>query len=226
MHNTSIGYKQMYNKTISWDDNWILIFICFMGILLLESSALSSSSFMIASFLIQTLRWIRSSSRVEIFIFVIDWGIFFGRWELDLQRRASSSSQILLKVITSFWNTFLKWMNSMILGGHSRWPSPILHSSLLLSPLEVVLWFMTAWSLHSGSSHSLAGFLRSYFDLCYSVQIAWSRNETSSMSLGKTLVEQVDLWLNHQWSSRLWPSSSCEMLLASSPFETGTSMLM
>jgi len=135
----------MYNKTILWNDNWILIFICFMGIFLLESSASSSSS---ASFLIQMLRWIRSSSRVEIFIFLIDWGIFFGRWELDLQRRASSSSQSLLKVITSFWNTFLKWMNSMILGGHSRWPSPLLHSSLLLSPLEVVLWFEISLWLH------------------------------------------------------------------------------
>ena len=138
----------MYNKTISWNDNWILIFICFMGIFLLESSTLSSSSFMIASFLIQILRWIRSSSRFEIFIFLIDWGILFGRWELDLQRRASSYSQSLLKVITSFWNTFLKWMNSIILGGHSRWPSPLLHSSLLLCPLEVVLWFERLLWLH------------------------------------------------------------------------------
>ena len=52
MHNTSIGYKQIHKKTISWNDNWILIFICFMGRILLEPSALSSSSFIIASFLI------------------------------------------------------------------------------------------------------------------------------------------------------------------------------
>ena len=136
MHNTWTEYKQMHNKTIWWNENGILIFICFMGILLLESSASSNSSFMIASFLIWMLRWIRSSSRsVEIFIFLIDWGIFFGRWELDLQRRAPSSSQSLLKVTTSFWNTFLEWMNSTILGGHSRWPSPLLHSL----PLRVVL---------------------------------------------------------------------------------------
>ena len=48
-----------------------------------------------------------------------------------IMSRASScvrSSQSLLKVITSFWHTFLKWMNPMILGGHSRWPSPLLHS--------------------------------------------------------------------------------------------------
>ena len=56
MHNTLTEYKQMHNKTISWTDNWILIFICFVGRLLLESSASSSSSFMTSSFLIQMLK--------------------------------------------------------------------------------------------------------------------------------------------------------------------------
>ena len=50
--------------------------------------------------------------------------------------QASSSYQSLLKVITSIWHTFLAWMNPMILGGYSRWPSPLLHSLLLL---QVVL---------------------------------------------------------------------------------------
>ena len=44
-------------------------YICFVGTLLLEPSASSSSSFMIASFLIQMLVWIRGSSRVESFVF-------------------------------------------------------------------------------------------------------------------------------------------------------------
>ena len=56
----------MHNKTISWNDNWILIFICFVGRLLLEPSASSSSSFIIASFLIQMLIWIKGSSRIDI----------------------------------------------------------------------------------------------------------------------------------------------------------------
>ena len=67
-----------------------------------------------------------------------------------IMSRASSSYvcsfQSLLKVITSFWHTFLAWMNPMILGGHSRWLSPLLHSLLLLLPLQDVM--------HSGSSHS------------------------------------------------------------------------
>ena len=54
MHNTSTEYKQLHIKTISWNDNWIRIFICFMGRLLLSSS--SSSSFTIPSFLIQMLK--------------------------------------------------------------------------------------------------------------------------------------------------------------------------
>ena len=33
-------------------------------------------------------------------------------------------------------------------------------------------------------------------DLC-SCQIFWLRNQTTSVSLGKTLVVQVDLWFNH-----------------------------
>ena len=201
MHNTSTIHKQMHNKTISWNDNWILMFICFMGRLLPKPSSLSSSSFIIASFLIQMLRWIR----VEFFIFLIAWGIFFGWWELDLpilfsliMSQAPScvcSSQSLLEVTTSFWYTFLAWMNPMILGGHSRWLSPLLHSPLLILLRKVVLWFerslwsMTVWSLHSRSSHSSTSFLRSYSDLCSSLQIAWSRNQTSlSVSLGKTLV--------------------------------------
>ena len=71
---------------------------------------------------------------------------------------------------------------------------------------------MTVWSLHSGSSHSSNGFLRSYSNLCSSLQISCSRNKKYSVSLGKTLVVQVDPWLNRQWSSWPWPSSSCVIL--------------
>ena len=150
MHNILTEYKQMHNKTISWNENLILIFICFMGRLLLEPSASSSSLFIIESFLIQRLIWIRGSSRVEFFVFLIAWGIF-GQWELDLQLLPYSLlllwvellllPKVYLKVIRSFSHTFLAWMNPMILGGHSRWLSPLLHSSLLLLPLQFVLWF-------------------------------------------------------------------------------------
>ena len=58
--------------------------------------------------------------------------------------------------------------------------------------------FKVAITTSAFFTSSSAGFLRSYFDLCSSLQIAWSRNQTSSMYLGKTLVEQVYLRLNHQ----------------------------
>ena len=106
MHDTSTEYKQMHNKTISWNDNWILIFIFFMGRLLLEPSASSSSSFMVASFLIEMIRRIRSSSRVESFIFLIAWGIFFGRWELD------NCSHILFSSYDSSFFFFLEFAES------------------------------------------------------------------------------------------------------------------
>ena len=100
----------MYNKTISWNDNWILIFICFVGRLLLSYS--SSSSFIIASFLIQMLRWIRGSLRVEFFIFLIAWGIFFGRWELDLHLLPSYSSLLISRDESNhFLLEHIPWMN-------------------------------------------------------------------------------------------------------------------
>ena len=103
MHDIITEYKQMHNKTISWNDNWILIFICFKGRLLLEPSAASSSSFIIASFLIQNLRWIRSSSRFEFFIFLIAWGIFFGWKSLIF-----NCSHLLFLSFLLLWVLFLE----------------------------------------------------------------------------------------------------------------------
>ena len=115
----------MYNKTISWNDNWILIF--YVGRLHLDHSALSSSSFMESSFLIQM-------TRIEFFIFLIAWGIFFEWWELDLQLLPSSSSLLMSWAeINYFLLAYILCMNPMILGGHSRWPSSLLHSSLTTS---------------------------------------------------------------------------------------------
>ena len=46
----------MHNQTISWNGNWIRIFICFVGRLLLVPSFSSSSSFVTTSFLIKILK--------------------------------------------------------------------------------------------------------------------------------------------------------------------------
>ena len=81
-------------------------------------------------------------------------------------------------------------------------------------------------STFSTSSHSSTGFLRSSSDVCSSLQIVWSRNQTSSVSLGRTLVVQVDPWLNQKWSSWSWPSSYLVRFWASSPSGTRTSLLM
>ena len=105
-----------------------LSFICFFGRLHLDHSSLSS-------FLIQMIRWIRGSSIIEFFIFLIAWGILFESWELDLQLLPSSllllwvkllplvhSSQSLLKVITSFCihssNEWIPWSWEAIQGGY------------------------------------------------------------------------------------------------------------
>ena len=149
MHNTSSEYKQMHNKTISWNENWILIFICFMGRLLLSAS--SSYSSIIASFIIQMLKmdnrifknWVlHIPHRLRDLLWMVrDLSSIDPIFSSPLMSRASSSSQNLLKVITSLWHTFLERMNSMIPGGHSKWLSQLLHSPLLLLLLQVVLWF-------------------------------------------------------------------------------------
>ena len=148
MHNTLTEYKQMHNKTISWNDNWILIFICFVGRLLLEPSASSAYSFIIyypnsnmdKSFFKSWVLRIPHHLR-DLLWMVRAWSSVAPIFSSLIMSRAYSSSQSLLKVITSFWHIFLAWMNPMILGGHSRWLSPLLHSSLILLPLQVVLWF-------------------------------------------------------------------------------------
>ena len=142
----------MHNKTISWNENWILIFNCFMGRLILLAS--SSSSFITSSFLIQMLKmdkrffknwFLNIPHRLRDLLWIVRaryWiAPIFSSLIISWASYCVCSSQSLLKVITSFWHTFLEWMNSMILGGHSRWLSPLLHSSLLLLPLQVVVWF-------------------------------------------------------------------------------------
>ena len=186
MHDTSTKYKQMHNKIISWNDNWIFIFICFVDILLNPSTS-SSSSFMVASFLIQMTRRIRSSSRVEFFIFLIAWGIFFESLIFICSHLIFSSydSSFFFFTKSAESNHFLlehiPWMNEFHDLGRP-FKVAITTSAFFTSSFPAwscsSIWeiLMTAWSLHSGSSHSSTGFLRSYSDVCSSLQIAWSRN--------------------------------------------------
>ena len=162
-----------------------LYFICFMGRIHLDHSALTSSSFMKSSFLIQMIRWIRGSSRIEFFIFLIIWGIFFEWWELDLQLLPSSSSPLMSRAESNhFLLAYILRMN------RSHDPR---------RPFKVAI---TTSAFFTSSFTSSICFLRSFFDVCSFLQIAWSRNQTSlSLYLGKTLVVQVDPWLDQQWSS-------------------------
>ena len=184
-----------------------LSFICFMGRIHLDHSALSSSTFMKSSFLIQMIRWIRGSSRIEFFIFLITWGIFFEWWELDLQFLPSSFSLLISRAESNhLLLAYILYMNE----SHDRG-----------RPFKVAI---TTSAFFTSSSIC---FLGSSFDVCSFLQIAWSRNQTSlSLVLGKTLVVQFDPWLNQQWSSLPWPGSSGVRLWASSPSRTGTSLLM
>ena len=135
----------MHNKTIIWNDNWILIFICFVGRLLLETLASSSSSFIISypnakmdkrffkSWDLRIPRCFRN-----LLWMVRAWSSVDPIFSSLIMIQDSSSSESLLKVIISFWHTFLKWMNPMILGGIQGGHH---HFCILHLPLQVVLWF-------------------------------------------------------------------------------------
>ena len=124
MHNTSTEYKQMHNKTISWNDNWILIFICFLGRLLVEPSASSSSSFIIASFLIQMLRWIRGwvlhiPHRLRDLLWMVRaWSLVAPTFSSRASSSCVFSSQSLLKVITHSSHEWIPWSLEAIQGGY------------------------------------------------------------------------------------------------------------
>ena len=137
-----MNINKCITKTIPWNDNWILIFICFVGRFLLDPSASSYSSFMTSLFLIQALNmdkrffknWVLHipHSLRDLLWMVRAWSSIAPIFSSLIMSQASSSSQSLLKVITSFQYKFLEWMNPMILGGY--------HSFCILL-LQVVLWF-------------------------------------------------------------------------------------
>ena len=95
--------------------------------LLLEPSASSSSSFIISypnanmykRFFNNWVLHIPHRLR-DLLWMVRAWSSVAPIFSSLIMSRASYSSQSLLKVINSFWHTFLEWMNPMILGGHSR----------------------------------------------------------------------------------------------------------
>ena len=148
MHNTSTEYNKIHNKIISWNGNWILIFICFGGRILLDPSDSSSSSFIISypndkmdkRFFKNWVLHVPHHLR-DLLSMVRDWSSVAPIFSSLIMSWSSSSSHSMLKIITSFWHTFLEWMNPMIMGGHSRWLSLLLHSPLFLLLLQVDLWF-------------------------------------------------------------------------------------
>ena len=127
----------------------MLIFICFMGRLLLEPLASSSSSFIISYPNVKMDKRLFKSWVLRIPHFLRDLLWIVRAWSsvapiLSSLIMSRASSCVILVESTEgnhFLHTFLEWMNPMIMGGHSRWLSQLLHSPLLLLPLQVVLWF-------------------------------------------------------------------------------------
>ena len=112
-----------------------------------------------------------------------------------IMSRSSSSSQSLLKVITSFWHTFLAWMDSHDSG----------------RPFKVAITTSSFSISSSIASRCFAFWIFTFFNY-FLKAIFWFKflssnslvKESNIFSVfGETLVVQFDLRLNQQWSS--WP---------------------
>ena len=155
-----------------------------MGRLLLDPLASSSSSFIISSFLIQMLRWIRDSSRVEFFIFLIAWGIFFGWWELDIQLlpfllllfevsfflcvlflESAESNHFLLAHIPRMNESHDPLMSFKVDISSSAFST----SSSTATSCSLIWETLVNYDCMVSSSHSSTVFSKSYSDLCSSL---------------------------------------------------------
>ena len=149
MHNTLTKYKQMHNKTMKWQLNtylylfrgytpsWAFSFIVFF----IHDSIVSYPNAKVDKIFFKSSDLHIPHHLRDLLWMVRAWSSVSPTFSSRASSSCEFSSQSLLKAITFFWHTFLEWMNPMILGGHSRWLSSLLQSSLFLLPLQVVLWF-------------------------------------------------------------------------------------
>ena len=117
--------------------------------------------------------------------FFKSWDLHIPHWLRDLlwkMRAWSSETSFFFFPKSTESNYFLlehiSWMNEFHDPGNP-FKVAITTSAFFTSSFPAwscpLIWeiLMTAWSLHSGFSYSLVDFLRSYSDLCSSLQIAW-----------------------------------------------------
>ena len=162
---------------------------------ILDHSASSSSSFMKSSFLIQMIRWIRGSLRIDFFIFLIAWGIFFEWWELDLQLLPSSFFFFPKSVESSYFLlAHIICMNE---------------SHDIGRPFKVAITTF-AFSTSSYTASSCSAFWIFTFSKCFLKAIFWFEFLSSNILVKEsnifrvfweTLVVQFDSWMNQQWYS-------------------------
>ena len=164
------------------------------------------------------LRWIRGSSRFDFFIFLIAWEIFFEWWELDLQFLPSF---FFSSYETSFFFFLESTESNHFLLAHIPWMDESYGPG---RPFKQVIT-TSSFSTSSSTASSCSAFWIFTFFNCFLNSIFWFMFLYSN-SLIKTPVVQVDPWLNQQWFSWPWSSSSCVRLWDSSPSRTETFLLM
>ena len=144
-----------------------------------------------SSFLIQMIRWIRGSSRIEFFIFLITWGIFFEWWELYLQLLPYYSSLLMSWAESNYF--LLEYILCMNESHDPGRPFKVAITTSTFStssstasrdPCKVWLYGLCILDLHI-----LQQFSQSHIPI-YALLFKYigQRNQTYLVSLGKTLV--------------------------------------
>ena len=155
-----------------------------MGRIHLDQSALSSSSFMKSSFLIQMIRWIRCSSRIEFFIFLIGWGSSLNGESFDIQLLPSSSSLLISRAESN--HLLLAYIHMKESHDPGRpfkvaiTTSAFFTSSFTASSCSLIWETLVKYDCMVSAFWIFTffnWFLKVIFCLCSSLQIAWSRNQ-------------------------------------------------
>ena len=141
----------MHNKIISWNDNWILIFLFVLWV----DSFFQLHHLLHSSFLIQIIKmdkrlfknwFLHFPHRLRDLLWIVRaWYSVAPIFSYLIRSRASScvhSSQSPLKVINSFLHTFLEWMNPMILGGHN---SILFFFDCFIIASKTSFWCLQGW---------------------------------------------------------------------------------
>ena len=157
------------------------------------------------------IRWIRGSSRIEFFIFLIAWGIFFEWWDLDLQ--------LLPSFFFSSYETSFFFFPKSVESNYFL----LAHILCMNESHDPGRPFKVAITTSSSTVSSCSAFWIFTFFNCFLKAIFLFMFFPSNSLVKESSIFGV---FRKDTCGTSWPSSSYVRLLASSPSGIGTSLLV